>query len=89
MPVGTMFEPTIKGHTRLRSPSYAFLIENESLGSKVLFDLGTQKNWKEQAPSVVSMIEEASWEVTVEKDVAEILREHGVSLSEINAIIWR
>ena len=89
MPVGTAFEPTIKGHTRLSSPSYSFLIENEHLGKKVLFDLGTQKPWREQAPSVVSMIDKCGWDVKVEKDVAEILREHGVSLAAIDAIIWR
>jgi hypothetical protein len=89
MPVGTMFEPTIKGHTRLSSPSYSFLIENECLGGKVLFDLGTQKRWKEQAPGVVSMIEESGWDVKVEKDVADILQEYGVPLAAIDAIIWR
>lgn len=89
MPVGTMFEPTIKGHTKLTSPSYSFLVENERLGAKVLFDLGTQKKWEELAPAVVSMIKESGWDVEVEKDVADILREHGVSLAAINAIIWR
>ncbi|KAF2111506.1 beta-lactamase-like protein [Lophiotrema nucula] len=88
MPVGTMFDPPIKGHTRLASPSYSFLIENEHLGGKVLFDLGTQKLWKEQAPGVVSMIEEFEWDVTVEKDVADILQEHGVPLAAIDAIVW-
>ncbi|KAF2739156.1 hypothetical protein EJ04DRAFT_484632 [Polyplosphaeria fusca] len=88
MPVGTMFEPNIKGHTRLTSPSYSFLIENERSGRKVLFDLGTQKKWREQAPSVVSMIDECGWDVTVEKDVADILQEHGLPLASINSIIW-
>lgn len=89
MPVGNMFEPAIKGHTRLASPSYSFLIENESLGIKLLFDLGTQKKWREQAPAVVKMIDESGWDVRVEKDVADILQEHGVPLAAIKAIIWR
>ena len=89
MPVRTMFEPTIKGHSRLTSPSYAFLIENKDLGAKILFDLGTQRKWREQAPSVVSMIDENGWDVSVEKDVADILQEHGLPLSSVNAIIWR
>ena len=89
MPVGTMFEPPIKGHNRLTSPSYSFLIENESLGSKVLFDLGTRKDWREALPGIVEMLENFKWELTVEKDVAEILQEHKVSLDTIDAIIWR
>lgn len=89
MPIDNMFEPAIKGHTRLSSPSYSFLVESESLGRKVVFDLGTQKEWREQAPSVVSMIDENGWDVRVEKDVAGILQEHGVSLDSVEAIIWR
>jgi hypothetical protein len=89
MPVGTMFDPTIKGHTKLASPSYSFLIEHERLGSKILFDLGVQKRWQEQAPVVVDMIREFKWDILVEKDVAEILVEHGIPLTDINAIVWR
>ncbi|KFY74810.1 hypothetical protein V499_05190 [Pseudogymnoascus sp. VKM F-103] len=88
MPVGTMFDPLIKGHTTLASPSYSFLIENERLERKVLYDLGTQQKWQEQAPCVVDMIRTYGWDVRVEKDVADILEEHRVSLSAIEAIIW-
>ncbi|KFY35921.1 hypothetical protein V494_05478 [Pseudogymnoascus sp. VKM F-4513 (FW-928)] len=57
MPVGSMFDPVIKGHTTLASPSYSFLIENERLERKVLYDLGTQQKWQEQAPCVVDILE--------------------------------
>lgn len=83
-----MFEPTIKGHTRLASPIYSFLIENERLGRKVLFDLGVQKNWEEQAPDVVEYIKSSNWEIEIEKDVAEILGEHEMPLGAVEAIIW-
>jgi hypothetical protein len=89
MPVGTMFDPTIKGHTKLASPSYSFLIEHEGLGSKILFDLGIQKNWQDQAPDVVNMIKESGWDVHVEKNVADILEENGIQPAVIDAIIWR
>ena len=84
MPVGNMFDPIIKGHTKLASPSYSFLIENERLGSKILFDLGAEKTWKADASFA-----EMGWDVHVEKDVAEILVEHGIPLISINAIVWR
>jgi hypothetical protein len=89
MPVGSMFEPSIEGHTRLASPSYSFLVENEYLGSKILFDLGTRKDWREQLPGILKMTEDFGWDVRVEKNVADILQEHGVSLNAIDAIIWR
>jgi hypothetical protein len=89
MAVGTMFEPTIKGHTKLASPSYSFLIEHEQLESKLLFDLGVQKDWQDQAPVVVDMIKEFEWDIQVDKDVAEILQEGKIPLTKIDAIIWR
>lgn len=88
-PMGTMFDPLIKGHSKFSSPSYSFLVENERLGRKVLFDLGTQRKWEEQAPSIVKMIKEYKWDVQVEKDVAEILEENEVKLDTVEAIIWR
>ena len=87
MPTGDMFEPKIKGHTALVSPSFSFLIENEKMGRKVLYDLGVQKNWEEQAPIIIDQLE--GWiEINVEKDVADILGEHNVPLTGIEAIIW-
>ena len=88
MPVGTMFEPVIKGHTKLASPSYAFLIEHERLEKRILFDLGTPKDWRMQAP-LENMLEEYGWDLRVEKNVAEILEEYGVLPSTVNAIVWR
>ena len=89
MSVGTMFDPPVKGHVKLASPSYLFLIEHERLGSKILFDLGVQKQWQDQAPVVVDMIKEFEWDVQVDKDVAEILQAHEIPLSKIDAIVWR
>ena len=88
MPTGTMFDPPIKGHTKLSSPSYSFLIEHESLERKVLFDMGAPKNWH-TVPELVEEFKESRWDIQVEKDVAEILEEHGVLANDIDAMIWR
>lgn len=68
MSVGTMFDPTIKRHTTLASQSYSFLIENEELGRKIIFDLGTQRKWQEQASSVVEIIKGFEWNISVDKN---------------------
>ena len=31
-------------------PAYSFLVENETAGKKVLYDLGFMKAWKEKLP---------------------------------------
>jgi hypothetical protein len=88
MEIGEMLQPKFPGHTHLCSPSYSFLVEHSS-GRKVLFDLGVQKDWENQAPDVVEMIKECGWTVEVEKDVAQILKENDVKLDGVEAIIWR
>jgi len=40
----------IPGHDLIDTPCYSFLIENEKLGKKVLYDLGIMKAWKEKQP---------------------------------------
>jgi glyoxylase-like metal-dependent hydrolase (beta-lactamase superfamily II) len=40
----------IPGHDVLDAPCYSFLIENDNLGKKVLYDLGIMKAWREKLP---------------------------------------
>jgi glyoxylase-like metal-dependent hydrolase (beta-lactamase superfamily II) len=90
-PLGSLFGPVIPGHEKLSCPSYSFLIEHGPLGRKVLFDLGTRKDWENLAPSIVNTIKSHKWGVTVKKNVSEILTESGdagVDLRSIEAIIW-
>jgi glyoxylase-like metal-dependent hydrolase (beta-lactamase superfamily II) len=90
-PLGSLFGPVIPGHEKLSCPSYSFLIEHGPLGRKVLFDLGTRKDWENLAPSIVNTIKSHKWGLTVKKNVSEILTESGdagVDLKNIEAIIW-
>jgi hypothetical protein len=89
MEIGQMLQPKVPGHDNFCSPSYSFLVEHGPSGRKVLFDLGVQKDWENLDPEVVDMIKEFGWSVEVEKDVAEILEEHGVLTGGVEAIIWR
>ncbi|KAL3452560.1 metallo-beta-lactamase superfamily protein [Aspergillus insuetus] len=71
------------------TPCYSFLIENKALNKKILFDLGLVKAWKTKLPPVVlNQIASVNGELTIEKDVADHLREANVPLESIDGIIW-
>ena len=89
LPLSVFIEPPIKGHDNIDCPAFSFLIENSSNGRKVLFDLGVRKDWKNLSPRIADRIRGGGWLISVEKDVAEILQESGVKLSDIEAIVWR
>ncbi|OAP64179.1 hypothetical protein AYL99_00151 [Fonsecaea erecta] len=88
VPLGDLFGPSIPGHDYLSCPAFAFLIEHAPSGRKVLFDLGTRRDWENLAPAIVNTIKSNNWELTVQKNVSEILTDNGVDLASIEAIIW-
>ena len=81
-------EPPLAGLEYLSSPSFSILVEHGEHG-KVLFDLGVRKDWDAYAPHVSQRLSSLGWEVSVRKDTAEILAEHGTRLEEVKAIVWR
>lgn len=84
----SFFEPPIKGHNILDCPVYSFLIEHEPSKSRLLFDLGVAKNWRNGPQIVVDRVNTFGWNVSATKDVADILHEHGVGLDSIQTVIW-
>ena len=89
IPSSLFFEPDIKGFEALDCPAFSFLIEHPSSGRKLLWDLGVRKDTENFAPRIVKRIKDGNWNVTAEKGVAEILKEGGVKLEDIDSIIWR
>ncbi|CAE6438746.1 unnamed protein product [Rhizoctonia solani] len=81
------FEPALKGHEYLSAPAYGFLIENEA-GIKILFDMGIPQKWKDTAPTMVDLVRNLGWDISVTKNVSDILVEHGIALDSISTIIW-
>lgn len=69
-------------------PCWVILVEHCS-GKKLLYDLGIRKDWHNLAEPTATRIKSFNWDVKIEKDVPEILEENGISLSEINYIVWR
>lgn len=92
-----IFDLPIAGHNTISFPSYAFLITNCRTKSNVLFDLGMRKDWRKACPEALAPYisddgGEALLQVTVEKDIFDILdaEQHDISIKSrnIDAVIW-
>lgn len=77
----------MKGHDLIYSPAYSFLIEHPS-GRKLLYDLGTRKDWQNFSPAVLDLLKKLDLGIEVQKNVAEILQDHHIPLADIEAVIW-
>ena len=55
LPSIALVQPHIHGHEMIEAPIYSFLVENERVGKKALFDLGMMKTWKEKLPQCTSL----------------------------------
>jgi hypothetical protein len=81
--------PAVPGlETFPSSPSHSFLLEHPS-GRRVVFDLGIRKDYQNYAPKIAAYIPTTNYKIDVEKNVAEILEDGGVSLRSVEAVIWR
>ena len=89
IPYSVFVTPPYEGLDHLDCPAFSFLIEHQSSGRKLLFDLGVRKDWENLPSRIVSRIKDGGWMVTVKKGVAEILQEGEVAPKDIEAIIWR
>lgn len=89
MSPSTFMVPPIHGHDDLACPAYSFLVENERLGRKIVFDLGVKKDWEQLPKPFLDSISKAGATFDRGKDVYEVLRDGGVELRGIESVIWR
>lgn len=89
IPCSLFMEPSYKGLEYMDCPAFSFLIEHQSSGRKLLFDLGVRKDLENGPATIVKRINDGGWSVKAEKGVAEILKDGGVALKDVEAIIWR
>ena len=89
IPPSNFMTPPIYGHDDLACPAYSFLIENEELGRKIVFDLGVKKEWEQLPKPFLDRISKAGATCDRGKDVYEVLRDGGVELRGIESVIWR
>ena len=82
-------EPLYTGYETSAGPSYAFYIQHKPSNSQLLFDLGVRKNFRTHlSPHLMTALDKIGYQITVDKDVSEILVEHGVQPGDIDSIIY-
>lgn len=89
IPTIALMKPDLPGFETLPAvPTWSWLIESND-GRKALFDLGVPKDReKSYSPALNARIPDVA-NITVEREVADTLREAGFELEEIDSIIWR
>ncbi|KAI9713120.1 MAG: hypothetical protein M1820_001105 [Bogoriella megaspora] len=88
LPPSRFVTPSIAGHDDLACPAYSFFIENESLGRKIIFDLGVKKDWEELPGPLLDNMKGAGLQIDRGRDVYEVLEESNIDLRSIEALIW-
>ena len=85
MAVGAEFfvDPVRPGHEVFNLTTVGFLIEHETLGKKVLFDLGCRKDWWNSPPQMKSRLVRILKGLKVEENVSEIIEHAGLTLGSI------
>lgn len=89
-PLSLFVEPPLLDHLvdeGLAAPAYVFLVEHETSGRKIVFDLGIRKNAAEYAPVPKSYHKD--FELTSGEEVFDFLQDRGVDLKTVEAIVWR
>ncbi|KAK4443450.1 beta-lactamase-like protein [Podospora aff. communis PSN243] len=82
-----LFLPRFPGLQTFDICSYAFLITHND--RHILFDLGIKQDWEEGlVPSTAARLKASGAAVTVEKELLNILRDGGVDLNKIDAVVW-
>ncbi|KAK5994320.1 Cytochrome P450 monooxygenase mpaDE' [Cladobotryum mycophilum] len=88
LPATLFLQPSAKGHEWLNGTTACFLIENESLKKKAVFDLGLRKDWWNLAPQSSAGFGQITVSINVETDVAEVIQKAGIPLEDINDLFW-
>ncbi|KAI9148731.1 Phenylacetone monooxygenase [Paramyrothecium foliicola] len=80
--------PPLPGLETFKSiPSFSFLLEHES-GKLLVFDLGIREDYQNYSSTIKHYIPTTGYDIQVNKNVAGILLDHGISLESVEAVIW-
>lgn len=86
-PSAAFWDPVVPGYEHSETVTLAFLVEHEGEGKRVMFDLGFRKDPEGWTPAAMDFVK--LFTVDVKKDVVDTLKEGGVSVDQIDAVIWR
>ncbi|KAK0452796.1 beta-lactamase-like protein [Desarmillaria tabescens] len=91
LPAEAFIDPVLPGYETFSVPIYAFLIEHEPTGKRLMFDLGMRTDQEGFSPAIQQMLKlwkSQGFEISADKSVSEKLQEGGVDSETINAVIW-
>lgn len=84
-----LIQPEIQGHEFLNLPTFAFYIANPRLGQRVLFDMGSRKDWWNLPPHVVDALNTKGVPgIRVKNGIDEVLSSGGIDPATIDAVVW-
>ncbi|KIK54098.1 hypothetical protein GYMLUDRAFT_63408 [Collybiopsis luxurians FD-317 M1] len=86
-PAGRFISPVKSGKERLYIAVYAFLIEHPN-GRRMMFDLGLRKDLSGYSPVLQRLLREGKFDMKVEADITEQLKAGGISLEQVDTVIW-
>ncbi|KAF9881687.1 metallo-beta-lactamase superfamily protein [Colletotrichum karsti] len=83
-------KPVVAGHEVINFCSLAFLLENERLGKKAMFDLGVRKDYWNLPKAILQLIGKdcVIFGMRVDNGIDEVLKAGGVELNTIDYCIW-
>ncbi|KAK0202309.1 beta-lactamase-like protein [Desarmillaria ectypa] len=91
LPAAFFMEPILPGYETFNIPIYAFLIEHETTGKRLMFDLGLRKDQESLPPAVQQLLtlwKSQGFGIAVDEDIFDKLQEGGVDPATINTVIW-
>jgi beta-lactamase superfamily II metal-dependent hydrolase len=88
MPAAFYVFPVLPGTENVDGDLLAFLVENPTKQTRVMFDIGLRKDVQNLAPSVAKLFSDGVFKFDVEDDIPTQLKKGNVSLESIDAVIW-
>ncbi|KAJ7646950.1 beta-lactamase-like protein [Roridomyces roridus] len=84
----SFYLPVLPGRETITAPMYAFLVEHQATGKRVMFDLGIRKDPSNLAPSLGAAFVSGAYQLNQTRDILQQLQDGGITLASIDTVIW-
>lgn len=93
IPVEGFIKPPVPGYKFIDAPCYSFLVKHNNPEAKskydhLIFDLGINKDWKNGPKATADRLQASDYNIQVEKNVIDILRDNGDDPQKVGAVVW-